>query len=413
MDGGDNLELPTLGRGTHSLVRGDGKIARKYLTCMDAAIREVWATSLLDHPSIIKFDSIEWAISSTDAAADAPAAVLTMPQMTPLREWIAAKPAPADIIRFIHDMGQALQHLQRRQVIHCDIKPANILMDADGRAVICDFSASAPLIYSHNSRYEAFYAFSYRPPEMNSATKQLSVYSLSDVWAFGCTVADIFGIPFIGVSSTPENLLDSTEYICRAMGVKPRTTTSARISQLRSLSAATIEQAVRRRYEIVVEDKFRSDPEMGIAVMRLLVRCLTCDPKRRFTPSNIINLLAIIPGIDKIIPGYRSVPDFAPTTDIWWRPQKVSISPLTKYWVGKHTEKTALAAVINRAYELVMANCDDLPCAHDVIFIACCKIVHIAAGLPWKCRNNIAAAVDKMVPAIVGRIDIAAIIDGE
>jgi serine/threonine protein kinase len=37
-------------------------------------------------------------------------------------------------------LADALEHAHQRGVIHCDIKPENVLLDADGRPLLGDFS---------------------------------------------------------------------------------------------------------------------------------------------------------------------------------------------------------------------------------------------------------------------------------
>src|SRR5256886_16955297 len=45
----------------------------------------------------------------------------------------------ADIVRIAGDVARALQFAHAQGVIHRDLKPDNILLHADGRAVLSDF----------------------------------------------------------------------------------------------------------------------------------------------------------------------------------------------------------------------------------------------------------------------------------
>jgi eukaryotic-like serine/threonine-protein kinase len=77
---------------------------------------------LLDHPNILKV---------VEAGADDGV------------EWLAlelASPRPATWpLAGFRQLLEALVHLQERGVVHCDVKPANLLQGADGRLVLADF----------------------------------------------------------------------------------------------------------------------------------------------------------------------------------------------------------------------------------------------------------------------------------
>lgn len=57
-----------------------------------------------------------------------------------LADWMAkGKPSREEAIRWICDIADALEYAHLNGVIHLDIKPANILIDAHGRAKLADF----------------------------------------------------------------------------------------------------------------------------------------------------------------------------------------------------------------------------------------------------------------------------------
>ena len=48
----------------------------------------------------------------------------------------------ADAINFITQVGDALSYLHSNNILHLDVKPANILLDKDNRAILIDFGIS-------------------------------------------------------------------------------------------------------------------------------------------------------------------------------------------------------------------------------------------------------------------------------
>ncbi|TPX48206.1 hypothetical protein SeLEV6574_g02165 [Synchytrium endobioticum] len=78
-----------------------------------------------------------------------------------------------------------------------DLKPANILIDDDGRAVLMDLGSVAPARVSITSRREAIalqelcaetVTAPYRAPELFDPASDARIDEKSDVWALGCTI---------------------------------------------------------------------------------------------------------------------------------------------------------------------------------------------------------------------------------
>lgn len=115
-------------------------------------------------------------------------------------QLIGKKQTEDEIWKFISDVasGLAKLHSNQPQIIHQDIKPANILIDNNGNFAITDFGISSSAKGSHSSYYdeENSGTLAYMAPERFSENPQPSPES--DIWAFGATLCEILtgNVPF-------------------------------------------------------------------------------------------------------------------------------------------------------------------------------------------------------------------------
>ena len=74
---------------------------------------------------------------------DPPYFVMEYLEKGSLAQLLERGPLPVDeAVRIAKSMGQALVHAHGSGVLHCDLKPANVLFDAGGEARLCDFGQS-------------------------------------------------------------------------------------------------------------------------------------------------------------------------------------------------------------------------------------------------------------------------------
>ncbi|XP_018608742.2 dual specificity tyrosine-phosphorylation-regulated kinase 2-like [Scleropages formosus] len=89
--------------------------------------------------------------------------------------------------KFAHSILQCLVSLHKNQIIHCDLKPENIMIKQQGRAGIkvIDFGTSC---YEHQQIYTYIQSRYYRAPEVILGSR----YSMSiDMWSFGCILVEL------------------------------------------------------------------------------------------------------------------------------------------------------------------------------------------------------------------------------
>src|SRR3954462_6085798 len=118
---------------------------------------------------------------------------------------------PDDVRRILREVSDALAYAHHRNVIHRDIKPDNILIDADsGRAMVTDFGIARALTDSGDSRLTAtgmaIGTPAYMSPEQSAGDSQID--GRSDLYSLGVVGYQMASgdLPFIA-PNTPSMLV--------------------------------------------------------------------------------------------------------------------------------------------------------------------------------------------------------------
>jgi serine/threonine protein kinase len=101
-------------------------------------LREAQVTARLEHPNILPI---------YDFGEEDGALFLVMPLMTggTLRDRARRGLDHETALGWLRELASALDYAHSQGVIHRDVKPANVLFDKGGRAVLADFGLAKPL----------------------------------------------------------------------------------------------------------------------------------------------------------------------------------------------------------------------------------------------------------------------------
>lgn len=89
-----------------------------------------------------------------------------------------------DAVQVVQQAAHAIHAAHEQGIVHCDLKPANLLRDATGRVVVTDFGLALDTVHSNNlpaGGTAAFIAIEQLVPEMGSIGPRTDVYSLGAI----------------------------------------------------------------------------------------------------------------------------------------------------------------------------------------------------------------------------------------
>ncbi len=169
-----------------------------------------------------------------------------IPGAQPIDEYARGRPL-VDRLRVFHEAVTGLARVHHLGGKHLDIKPDNILVDEDGRAVLTDFGLARPML---GWRREVTAGTPrYMSPEQTTSFSRAD--QRSDIWSCGLVLAEL------------------------ATGPEARTLSSSTTVECDSSTAALFEACVG---EALGPDH----PELATAIGRIVARCLADHPGDRY-----------------------------------------------------------------------------------------------------------------------------------
>ncbi|KAF8337511.1 kinase-like domain-containing protein [Cantharellus anzutake] len=153
---------------------------------------EIWGE--LDHPHILKF--LGFAIEGVGCDVKG---VLVSPWCSngSVLEYLQKNPN-AEKIDLVSGIAKGLDYLHHRTpaVIHGDLKPANVLVSDDHKAILCDFGLSrfSSELSTGQTSSATNFTIRFAPLEILDEKKKSTE---SDVYSFACTCVPVSWIPVL------------------------------------------------------------------------------------------------------------------------------------------------------------------------------------------------------------------------
>lgn len=169
-----NSKIYTLSQGSSELVE---RFRVKF-------VKEARSLARLRHPNIVSIIDI---FEENDTAYY----VMEFHVGGSLADKVKNAPLPeADAVKYIRQIASALEYVHSKQMMHLDVKPANILLDGEGNAILIDFGLAKQ--YDNDGRQTSTtpigISHGYAPMEQykNGGVSEFS--PVSDIYSLGATL---------------------------------------------------------------------------------------------------------------------------------------------------------------------------------------------------------------------------------
>eukprot|EP00850_Spirogloea_muscicola_P005326 SM000024S07788 [mRNA] locus=s24:544534:547797:+ [translate_table: standard] len=174
---------------------------------------------------------------------------------------------------FLYQLLRALKYIHTANVFHRDLKPKNVLANADCKLKICDFGlARVAFNDAPTAIFWTDYVATrwYRAPELCGSF--FSKYTPAiDIWSIGCIFAEVLtGKPLF----PGKNVVHQLELMTDLLG----SPSSESVAKVRNEKARRYLSSMRKKPPVPLTSKF---PNADPLAVRLLERMLAFDPTQR------------------------------------------------------------------------------------------------------------------------------------
>jgi serine/threonine protein kinase len=216
-------------------------------------MREARLAAALDHPNIVPLYDF----------GDEDALFLVMPFISggSLQDLLPRTPLPVgEVVTYGSQIADALDYAHQRKVVHRDVKPANMLIHADGRLMLSDFGLAKIVSQANTPNAPRNRPDAGTPEYMAPEQVVGSSDARSDIYGLGVVLYLLLTgrLPFTGASSQ-----EVMQGRLRAEPVSPR--------RYNSSIPPAMESVVLRAMAKQPADRFQRASELGAALLGALI----------------------------------------------------------------------------------------------------------------------------------------------
>jgi len=219
-------------------------------------IQEARSAAKLRHPGIVAVHEVGQSEGqgyfTMDWIDGAPLGSLVkdVPGAAPVAFENSEKPLP-HVVEWIRDVALSLQHAHQNGLLHCDVKPGNILIDRRNKALLSDFSAARSMwldLADPNSKRVLGTLLYMAPEQARGAAKDLGPGT--DVWALGAVLYLLLTgrRPFAGDSP-----IEVRKAICVQPAIAPRSWNPRIPKPLEAIVVKCLQKEISARYATAKE----------------------------------------------------------------------------------------------------------------------------------------------------------------
>ncbi|PBC70798.1 serine/threonine protein kinase [Streptomyces sp. TLI_235] len=253
----------------------------------ELARREAEFSTRAEHPRLIRTFAAAVLRDPVRPGLDG-AVVLVMERAErSLADLLADGPGPAapTAARLLAEVSEGLAHMHAHGWVHGDLKPANVLLMADGSVRLADFGLTAELEGTH-AYVPPLGSLDHVPPEWwseRSGVRGVALRPSSDVWAFGVLAHQLFAAgahPFPGATAR-----------ARALAAQ---------SYTRGRERLRLDERVPGEWRALIADCLAADraerPADGSALAARLPRAVPVGPRRRRAVLTAVTAVVLAAG---------------------------------------------------------------------------------------------------------------------
>ncbi|KAE9386441.1 kinase-like protein [Gymnopus androsaceus JB14] len=172
-------------------------------TNRETFLAEVAVWKSLNHPNVLRL------YGASDPSQDVPRFLISpymrngsLPEYLKRLEWdgsmisgasmvseVYGDSSEPDLLRFMVEISRAMEYMHSAQVVHGDLKGANVLLDNDLRCVLADFGHSKNISQISYKNAKHAHGLRWQSPELMAEHSLLT--KENDVYAFGITCVEI------------------------------------------------------------------------------------------------------------------------------------------------------------------------------------------------------------------------------